>query len=140
MEPVAAGAILFALLLVTGAAFLWQEARSTRRPERADYLMDEAVAFVHRGLPEPLGGSVSPEDVRSLLEWSRYHGQVVVARSGGEIPVLGGPEAVAFVHGRAAAAGLSLDEAGVATVLEVEAAYLVSIGAIGEPVAGQEQP
>ena len=134
----AAGAVLFALLLVAVAAFVWQGARSTRRPQRADYLMNEAVEFVHCGLPEPLAARIPPEDLRSLLEWSRYHGQVVVARSGTDIPVLGGPEAVAFVHDRAAVAGRPLDEHEVATVLDLENAYLLSIGAIGEPVEGEE--
>ena len=73
--------------------------------------------------------------MRSLLDWSRHHSQVVVARSGAEIPVLGGPEAVAFVAEQSVAQRPPrLDESLVRLVLDLEAAYLVTIGAVGEPV------
>jgi hypothetical protein len=134
MEAVAVGAILFAVLLVIGAALVWQEARSGREPEPATYLVDDAIAFVHDGLPPELAERVSRDDVRSLLEWSRYHSQVVVARSGAEIPVLGGPEAVSFVNAQAALRGLDHTVGEITTVLDLEAAYLLSIGAIGDPV------
>ena len=139
MEAVAVGAILFALLLVIGAALVWQEARSGREPEPATYLVDDAVDFVSEGLPPEVAERVSRDDVHALLEWSRYHSQVVVARSGAEVPVLGGPEAAAFVAAQAAARGRLVSAEDVALVLDLEAAYLLAIGAIGAPVGGDSE-
>lgn len=134
MGAVAIGAIFFAVLLAVAAAMLWQEARSAGNPEQALYLVDDAVDFVHGGLPVDMAGRVSAGDVRTMLEWSMHHSQVVVARSGAAIPVLGGPEAVAFVWGQSETHGWGWDEADVEMVLDLEAAYLVSIGAVGRAV------
>jgi hypothetical protein len=133
MSAVAVGAIFFAILLAITAAMLWQS-RGARTPEQAEYLVGEAIAFVHGGLPEEAAASLTTDDVRSLLDWSRHHSQVVVARSGAEVPVLGGPEAVAYVAEQSIARGRPIDEALVRLILDLEAAYLVTIGAIGEPV------
>jgi hypothetical protein len=113
---------------------LWQEARSAGIPEQALYLVDDAVDFVHGGLPGEMAGRVSADEVRTMLEWSMHHSQVVVARSGAAIPVLGGPGAVAFLLGQSEIHGWGWNEADVTAVLDLEAAYLVSIGAVGEAV------
>lgn len=134
MGAVAIGAIFFAVLLAVGAAMLWQEARSAGNPEQALYLVDDAVDFVHGGLPGEVAGRISADEVRTMLEWSMHHSQVVVARSGSAIPVLGGPEAVTFVVGQSETHGWGWNEADVSIVLDLEAAYLVSIGAVGEAV------
>lgn len=133
MGVVAIGAIFFAILLAISAAMLWQS-RGARIPDQAEYLVDEAIAFVHGGLPEEAAADLTTDDVRSLLDWSRHHSQVVVARSGAEIPVVGGPEAVAFVTEQSVVHGRPVDESLVRLVLDLEAAYLVTIGAVGEPV------
>jgi hypothetical protein len=134
MGVVAIGAILLAVLLAVGAAMMWQEARRPGRPEQALYLVDEAVEFVAARLREPVSGRITVADVRSMLEWSTYHSQVVVARSGASIPVLGGPEAVAFICRQSEERGLGWRSEDVAAVVDLEAAYLVSIGAVGEIV------
>jgi hypothetical protein len=135
MCAVAVGAILFAVvLLAVGAALVWQWARVGHREPAALYLVDEAAAFVLAALPSETADRLGEEGVASILEWSNYHSQVVVARSGVDVPVLGGPAAVSFVLERAAASGRPCEEEDVTAVLAAEAAYLVSIGAVGEPV------
>jgi hypothetical protein len=138
MGAVATGAILFAVLLGVAAAMVWQSKRVGSR-ERAVYVVDEAVSFVNGGLPDDTASRIGGDDVRSMLEWSVYHSQVVAARSGEEVPVIGGPAAVEYVCARAAEQGRSYAEEDVRMVLDLEAAYLVSIGAIGEMVA-EEAP
>ena len=134
MGAVAAGAILVALLLAITAAMIWQEAGSRRRSEETLYLMDEAIAFVHGGLPPANAVRIGRDEVRLILEWSMYHSQVVAARRSDGSPVIGGPDAAGFVLEQAGLHGRALELKDVEMVLELEAAYLVSIGAIGGPV------
>ncbi len=138
MGAVAVGAIFLAVLLAVGAALVWQEAHSSGRPEQILYLVDDAVEFVMARLREPAAGRVTEDDVRSMLDWSMYHSQVVVARSGAAVPILGGPDAVAFVCRQSEEHGLGWQDEDVGAVLELEGAYLVSIGAVGEIV--EEEP
>lgn len=137
MGAVAAGAIAFAVLLVIVAAMVWQGTRRSRGEAAVLYLMDEAADFVLAALAPEVAARVGEDGVRRMLEWSTHYGQVVVARSGGP-PVLGGPAALDYVVEESAASGHPHQRHDVAAVLEAEAAYLVAIGAIGDPV--EEEP
>ncbi|MCB2223079.1 MAG: hypothetical protein KQH83_02800 [Actinobacteria bacterium] len=138
MGAVAAGAILFAVLLLAVAVLVWQSGR-VGGPERATYLVPQAIEFVHGGLPADAAARLDAGDVRRILEWSRYHSQVVVPRSAEGIAVIGGPAAAAYVAEQAAAEGRRYDDGDLRLVLDLEAAYLVSIGAVGE-IVEEEAP
>jgi hypothetical protein len=53
--------------------------------------------------------------------------------------VLGGDAAVAYVLERTSRQGFDYEESVVREVLELQAAYMASIGAIAEPVADEER-
>jgi hypothetical protein len=137
MGAVAAGAIAFAVLVLIVAAMVWQANRRRDGEETALYLMDEATDFVVAAVAADVAGRLGEDGVRRILEWSTHHSQVVVARGDGP-PVLGGPAAVDYVAGRAAASGRGYLREDVAAVLTAESAYLVAIGAVGDRV--EEEP
>ena len=102
------------------------------------YDLDEAVEFVADRLPEDVTAQLSFDDVKALLGWHiEYLEDRGVARRQGIDELVAGPlvagedDAVAYVLGRAADAGLRIDDVWVVQVLDGDAAYLEAIGAIG---------
>lgn len=102
------------------------------------YDLDEAVDFVADRLPDEVTAQLSFDDVRALLVWHvEYLEERGVARRQGVNELAAGPlvaaenDAVAYVLGRAAAAGMELSDVWVVQVLDADAAYLEAIGAIG---------
>jgi hypothetical protein len=135
MGAVAAGSILFALLLIAVAAMVWQEARRRAASGSPTYVLDEAARFVHARLPEPAAARLAVGDVERILEWGLEHG-AVVSRTGSA--VLGSGDAMDHVMERAAAGGYDYDPMDVAAVMVNESRYLAAIGAVGDPVEEDE--
>ena len=105
------------------------------------YDLDEAVQFVADRLPDEVTAQLSFDDVKALLRWNiDYLEQRGVARPQGVDDLAAGPlvadddDAVAFVLGRAAEAGMEVDDVWVVQVLDADTAYLGAIGAIGEVI------
>ncbi|MDP8957882.1 MAG: hypothetical protein M3N51_01485 [Actinomycetota bacterium] len=130
--PVIVAALLFALLLGIAAALLWQETRRRSFHPAREYLLEEAVGFVHARLPEPTRSRLDDDDVRRILEWEVLYLQ---GRGPGGVRVAGGAEAVRYVRERAARVqGVEYREEDIDEVLRGEAGYLMAIGAVGGPV------
>ena len=111
------------------------------------YDLDEAVEFVADRLPDEVTAQLSFDDVRSLLTWHiEYLEERGVARRQGVNELAAGPlvatenDAVAFVLGRAAAAGMELSDVWVVLVLDADTAYLEAIGAIGPQLSMPPDP
>jgi hypothetical protein len=111
------------------------------QPKQALFDLEEAVEFVADRLPDDVTAVLTYDDVRSLLRWHleylRDRG-VPVRRDqteGGPV-VVEDDEGIAWVLGKADEAGLEVTDTDVATVLEVELAYLDAIGAIGGEAPG----
>jgi hypothetical protein len=137
MDSAVVALIGLALVLVIGFAFFWQEVRSIPDDARV-YSMRDAVDFVWVRLGAPAGARLSKADVRRILEWeTRYH---QAAMSGSREPnVVGGEEGAVFVQQQSIAAGHPYDGPLIVEVLEHEVEYLRSIGAVGDPVAGESE-
>ena len=136
MSPLVLGALLVAVLLVIAAAMVWQEAVKRPTDQPLTYVLEDAVRFVYRWLdPE---SSLSRDDIRRILEWEVIYLQGVSPRRGETLqPVrVGGSEdAVRFISRQITRrSGPRYSEEAIAAVLEGEAEYLASIGALG-PVA-----
>jgi len=109
----------------------------------ATYDLSAATEFVHRGLPPEIARRVRPDTVALLLAWNLDHlrrkgvaafGEAD-AMSGGyaRTPSRGEPdEALDELLRRAAAAGVAVDALDAVVVLDLDAQYLASIGAVGE--------
>ena len=138
MSPLLLGALLVALLFGLAAALVWQEAMQRSVPEQLTYVLDDAVEFVEQQVGEY--GRLGREDIRRILEWEVVYLQGISPRGAGKLePVrVGNSDAAArFILDQIGQpAGYSPDD--VRLVLAGEAAYLVSIGAVGSAVEGEE--
>ncbi|MDH3607458.1 MAG: hypothetical protein OER12_10750 [Acidimicrobiia bacterium] len=140
MSPLVLGALLVAVLLVMAAAMVWQEA--VRRPadEPVTYVLEDAVRFIHEGLgPE---SPLARDDVRRILEWEVIYLQGVSPRHSGPLQAVrvgGSSDAVQFIMTQITRrSGPRYSEEAIAAVLEGEAEYLASIGALGPAVEEAE--
>ena len=138
MTSVIVAVVFLALLLSVGIGLLWQEHR--RIPERAViYGEEDSIEFIMPRLSDDAGVQLKQTDVRRILEWSVRYLQDPDLRTGLEAPpVAGGAEAAEYVQARALDQGYSYDGAMIMEVLDLQTKYLVAIGAVGDPVDGQE--
>jgi hypothetical protein len=139
MELIAA---MLALGLIIGIAayFVVREAgRIAREPPPALFDVDEAFEWVVQHVPDDVAATLTPDDVRRILDFQLEYFQrsgVSGNGSGHRQPgpvVIGEAEAVAFILERAAATGESYLPEQVYAVVETQLTYLRSIGAIGPP-------
>ncbi len=132
MGAVAAGALLFALLLLIVAVMLLQELRRTPVTEVV-YVLEEVVPFVYRRLSDEALMHLDSDDVKRILEWEVYYLQGLARRSNGEgpPPIAGSELARDFILERTADEGRSYRPIDVDEVLAKEAEYLAEIGAVG---------
>lgn len=123
--------------------------RLAAEPPRSVFDLDEAVEFVADRLPGETTATLTYDDVRSIVAWHLDYLETkgVAAESDQALETLpSGPivtdddEAVAFVIGRAADAGLEVDDLHVFQVLVAEQEYLRAIGAIGGEVPQPRDP
>jgi hypothetical protein len=128
-------AVLVAIFLLVVAALLWQEAKRRSFDEGYVYVVDDAVDFIHGRLE---GSKLKRSDVKRIIEYEVFYlqGLAQERRSTPVEVVAGGAEpAVEYIATRIAEAhkvSYPLDE--IRAVLRLEAEYLGSIGAVGEPV------
>lgn len=135
MGAVAAGAILFAVLLALVAALTIQAVRR-RGGDPAIYVLGEAVDYVFERLEPDTRNRLGRGMVRRILEWQIEYQQVVAPRDAGARPIVGSGEAMDYVLAVAEASGNPVDPVDVAEVMAVEVDYLLDIGAVGTPVEG----
>lgn len=133
MDIVAVGALLFGVLLFVIAGLVWQETKNT--PARHSvYVIEEAVPFVMGRLSDKALTTLDQDDVLRILEWEVFYLQGLDAprdHSDHPSPVAGSDEAIDFIVERSP---ISYAREDISEVLEGEAAYLVSIGAVGSAV------
>jgi hypothetical protein len=130
------GALLIAVLLVLAAAMVWQEAVKRPGDQPLTYVLEDAVGFVHEGFAGE--SALSRDDIRRILEWEVIYLQGVSPRNSGPLQpvrVGGSADAVQFIRRQITRrSGPRYSEEAIAAVLEGEAEYLASIGALGAPV------
>ena len=111
------------------------------------YDLDAATEFVSGALPSEIAGRVGRDTVALLLAWHldrlRRSGVAAFGRADAMAPrAVRAPkrseadEATDELLRRAAAEGIALDALDAVVVLELNARYLASIGAVGEQVEG----
>ncbi|MCE2532069.1 MAG: hypothetical protein J4F44_06335 [Acidimicrobiia bacterium] len=111
----------------------------------ATYDLSTATEFVHRGLPGEIAQRVRADAVALLLAWNLDHLRRKGVAAFGEADAMAGgfartpresepDEALDELLRRAAAEGIALDALDVVVVLELNAQYLASIGALGAQV------
>jgi hypothetical protein len=137
LTGVALGALLLAVFLGVLGVMVWRNARERRIPAAPVYVIEDAAGFVAALLDGET--ALGRADIRRILEWEVYFLQMQARRShrlgGGDIVAGGTDQAVEYIQVQAAAKQqVAYSEDHIRAVLAGEAAYLKSIGAVGEVV------
>jgi hypothetical protein len=134
------GLLVFGIACGIGAWFVIREAgRLAAEPPPPVFDMDEAFEWVVQHLPDLVAATLTPDDVRRILDFQLefFQRQGVTgngssARPPGDV-VVGGAETVDYIVNRAAATGEAYLPEQVHAVVETQLAYLRAIGAVGDP-------
>ncbi|MGI9647539.1 MAG: hypothetical protein ACR2OI_03375 [Acidimicrobiia bacterium] len=136
MSPLVLGALLIAVLLVIAAAMVWQEAVKRPADQPLTYVLEDAVRFVDSSFGDQ--SALSRDDIRRILEWEVIYLQGVSPPHSGPLQpvrVGGSDDAVRFISRQITRrSGPRYSDEAIAAVLQGEAEYLESIGALGSPV------
>lgn len=128
--------VLLVVLGTIAGAFAWQE--RARLPERSIvYGAEDAVAWVTARLSDGAAAEVGERDVRRILEWAvQYIQQQVLADETGV--VVAGYEAAHHAQRRLHELGFTYRGEVVVEVMELQARYLQTIGAVADPAGADE--
>jgi hypothetical protein len=130
--------VLGVIFLVVAGGFAWQEQRS-RAEDITIYSVEDSIAFVVARLTAATAEKIKEKDVRRILEWEvRYLQDPAVRRHGDETVIAGGLPSAEYAQNTLAAMGYPYDGPEIIEVLDLRAAYLESIGAIGEALSAEE--
>jgi hypothetical protein len=130
--------VIFVVAAVTIGAVV---GRLAVAPPTSVFDEDEAVEWIADRLPVAVASQVSHDDVRQLVTWHLdflVDEGIATEAAYADAPedvVVGDDDGLAYVIGQASEAGLEVDDADIAVVLETERAYLEAIGAIGPQVS-----
>ena len=133
MAPLLLLLALVAVLVVFGVGLILQE----RRPSEVAivYSVEDAIEFVWDRLGESTKASIGRGDVRRILEWEMHYLQRPDHRDGAAI--VGGDDAAAYAQERSIEQGYGYEPVVIFEVLDLQAAYLAELGAVGGP-AGED--
>jgi len=123
---------LVALLLGMLALLVWQEGRKRSFDAAPAYVVSDLLAYVLAHLDVSVMDRIGVEGVERIVDWEvRY-----LVRDGGEGAVAGGTdESAAYIVDRIAQFhGVFYASTDVRAVLALEAEYLMTVGAVGEPL------
>ncbi len=108
--------------------------------------MDEAFDWVVQHVPDDVAASLTPEDVRRILDFQLeffqrrgVSGNGSSAHPPGDV-VVGGTETVDYILSRASATGESYLPEQVHAVIQTQIEYLRAIGAVGRAADADEDP
>lgn len=142
------GLLVFGIACAIAAWFVIREAgRLAAEPPPPVFDMDEAFEWVVAHVPDVVAATLTPGDVRRILDFQlEFFQRKGVAGNGssahppGDV-IVGGAETVDYIVSRSAATGEEYLPEQVHAVIETQLAYLRAIGAVGDaarPDAGDE--
>ena len=135
---VALGGLLAALFLALVAILLWQEARRRGTGQGVTYVVSDAVGHIRDNLAPEVYERLGDAGIQRVIEWEIFYLQGLAQkdrRQPVETVAGGSDSAVSYILQQISErhpAGISSDD--IRAVLELEADYLQSIGAVGERV------
>jgi hypothetical protein len=133
-------AALFGVLLIIAALVIWQHA--PQRTTSPVYGVEDAVGYVMARIDRETATRLGEAGVRRILEWEVYYLQGLAQKNRSQPveTVAGNYEpAVAYIGEQIKdVLGRSYPAEDIAKVLDLEVAYLASIGAIGDQVGGNQ--
>ncbi len=141
------GVVIVGLVLAIAAVFVFREAaRMSEAPPAAVFDPDDAYDWVVRHLPDLVAATLTPEDVRRILDFQLefFKRKGVSSNGSGIAPqgavVFGTAETVEYILERSAETGESYLPEQVDGVVECQLAYLRFIGAVGRAAGPDEEP
>ena len=138
--PLVVAMVVGGVVIAIAALIIVREAgRLAQEPPPPVFDLDEAYEWVVKHVPDDVAATLTPEDVRRILDLQveffkrkGVSGNGSNARPVGDV-VIGGAETVDYIIQRAAAAGDEYLPEQVHGVIETQLSYLRAIGAIGPP-------
>ncbi len=121
---------LVVVLAIFGVGLLLQERRANE--VAIVYGIEEALDFIWEGLGDATKESIGRRDVRRILDWEMHYLQRPDQRDGEA--VVGGLDAAAYAQEKSYAQGYAYEPEVIFEVLDLQAEYLVALGAVGDPV------
>ena len=144
---VVVGALIVGLCIAIAAVFVVREAgRIGWQPPAALFDADDAFDWVVANVPDDVGATLTPDDVRRILGFLLEYLQSPdvsmspPADSSRDPVVVGGADEITFILDRAAETGESYLPEQVDAVVATQLAYLQAIGAIGPPASSDQGP
>lgn len=135
-----AGFVAFGIVVAIAAFFVTREAgRIARDPPPALFDFEDAYAWVVEHLPDDVAATLTPDDVRRILDCQvEFFKRKGVSSNGSTAyppanVVIGGSETVEFIVEQCAASGEAYLPEQVHGVIETQLGYLRAIGAVGPP-------
>src|SRR4029078_997970 len=133
------GLLVVGIACAIAAWFVIREAaRLAAEPPPPVFDMDEAFAWVAAHVPDLVAATLTPGDVRRILDFQLEFfqrkgvtGNGSSAHPPGDV-ILGGAETVDYIVTRSAATGEEYLPEQVHAVIETQLAYLRAIGAVGD--------
>ena len=133
------GLLVFGIACAIAAWFVIREAgRLAAEPPPPVFDMDEAFEWVVAHVPDAVAATLTPGDVRRILDFQlEFFQRKGVAGNGssahppGDV-IVGGAETVDYIVTRSAATGEEYLPEQVHAVIETQLAYLRAIGAVGD--------
>jgi hypothetical protein len=139
------GFVVVGVVLAIAAVFVFREAaRMSEAPPAAVFDPDDAYDWVVRHLPDLVAATLTPEDVRRILDFQLefFKRKGVSSNGSGIAPqgavVFGTAETVEYILERSAETGESYLPEQVDGVVECQLAYLRFIGAVGRAAGPDE--
>jgi hypothetical protein len=134
--------VVVGLVLAIAAVFVFREAqRMAEEPPEAVFDPDDAYAWVVRHLPDVAAATLTPADVRRILDFQlEFFRRKGVSTNGSttepQAPVVfGAGESIDYIVGRCAATGEAYLPEQIEAVVDCQLAYLRAIGAVGRPAS-----
>ena len=144
---VAVALLAFGVVVAIAAALVIREAgRMAKDPPPTLFDMDEAYEWVVDNVPDVVAATLTPDDVRRILDFQVEYFQRKGVSANGSMAQLGGPvvvggaETVEYILERAAATGEAYLPEQVYAVIETQLSYLRAIGAVGPEAALPDDP
>lgn len=125
-------AVMMALVFAFGIAMFWQESRRMQQSEKI-YGVEDSIEFIWEGLGEDKLG-LKKSDVRRILEWEMHYLQKPELWEEDGQPVVGGEAAAAYTQEQSFEEGFAYEPEQIYAVMDLQAEYLVAIGAVGDIV------
>ena len=145
--PLVIGLVVIGIACAIAAWFVIREAaRLAAEPPPPVFDMDEAFEWVVAHVPDVVAATLTPADVRRILDFQlEFFQRKGVAGNGssahppGDV-IVGGSETVDYIVTRSAATGEEYLPEQVHAVIETQLAYLRAIGAVGDIAGPDTEP